>query len=99
MNIPFQKGKQSLEKSILANNVEYICKTERIGLCSKCLYSHYKEGHQISCIKEIFKNMRTIIEEMENKIMNVAKRNKTDLEQSQVKLEDYVSNKNHLLQK
>ena len=29
-------------------NVEYICKTEHLGLCSKCLYSHYKEGHQIS---------------------------------------------------
>lgn len=73
-----QMGKPSHVKSILANNVEYICKTERIGLCSKCLYSHYKEGHQISCIKEIFKNMRVIIEEMENKVINVAKRNQNN---------------------
>lgn len=79
--------------------VEYICKTERVGLCSKCLYSHYKEGHQITWIKEIFKNMDSMIEDMELKVMDAIKSNKDNLSESQSKLESYISNKNHLLQK
>ncbi|CAI2386952.1 unnamed protein product [Moneuplotes crassus] len=79
-------------------NVEYICKTERMALCSKCLYSHYKEGHQITCIKEIFKNMNTMISEMEEKVLETVKRNKENLRDSESKLESFVSNKYHLLQ-
>jgi len=95
---PFQHSKQVTCQMHPECNVEYICKTERIGLCSKCLYSHYKEGHQIQCIKDMLKNIKSLVEDMESKVITKSKKNKTFLEEHRVKLDEYISNKEHLLQ-
>jgi len=43
--------------------------------------------------------MRNVIEEMENKVLQKTKNNKIYLEENQEKIDRYISNKNHLLQK
>ena len=33
--------------------IQYICKTDRLGLCAQCLFPHYKQSHEILSLEEV----------------------------------------------
>lgn len=71
--------------------------SESIGICSKCIFDHYKQGHKILFIPNEIANSLQTVSKLQLKYIEKNKADMKALSDCKDKVDDYISNKNRLL--
>lgn len=53
------------------NNIEFIVQDQKIGVCSDCIYDHYKQGHKLISVNDTIFDVQQVLMNMEVDLLDV----------------------------